>query len=268
MSLIFRGIVFFVLLTTLFAGCARHITKSNSSDGDITATIKLHGEFCGPMHPNVDTGSKRDNLKILISIKPRDNLDEACQRHDICYEIFGFGDRECDKSIVSDVEFINFTNTSSDSLCHMVQSTILSLKPILFGQHIPILTDGTSYIFTGTFGLLSGLGNVISELSKFDAALNTKNPNEAKAILNSVNYCFDQNTNSSLALTIYNMYFLDTLTEKLLTKEYISQIEASKIRENFLPISKTDYATRWKNPNKGLGPGFIPHPVLFKPWSL
>lgn len=52
--------------------------------------VKIYGNWCGPGH----SGPKN----------PRDALDKACWRHDICYDTHGWGSVDCDVALCLDID--------------------------------------------------------------------------------------------------------------------------------------------------------------------
>lgn len=262
--------------------CTNRHTEIYSNKTEAIPAITLHGEFCGPNHPNVDTGSKFENLMVLAKIKPRDNLDEACQRHDICYELFGFGDRECDKSLAYDVMSINFPKTNQEAHCEIVKSTIGQLYPISTNIKSSSYTlgdlfyaTGLSYLFVGTFGIVSSIDeNILFNVDKLLTIANTQGANLNRqtitSIINYETYCNEQNTKISGNFTYYHLYFLDTLVNGLFLGNYLSKSDFSKLRSYYLSeqLSQIDYSMLWNTKGKILGPGQIKNPVIFKSWPV
>jgi hypothetical protein len=275
-----------VIAAPLFlgSGCTKSITKPEISNQQISggrsalAPITLHGNFCGPDHPHVSTGSSLSNVIELMKIKPRDDLDAACQRHDICYEVFGFFDRECDRSLVDNVRFIDFPEAPSAAHCHGLKGILSDLAPKTGEFRLPIISDGLGYVFTFIKGLAGSVeNNVLWPLLKAETVLRliqnyNKNSSDKlnlqkfSAIAHADQFCFDQNEQHGIFLELYRMYFLDALTEILLTNEYIEKPDAYKLRNIFLPSSIPQDDAH--NQLIKYSSSFPSNPVLAKQWSL
>lgn len=271
------------------SSCTHRYTERNYKKPEVAPAVTLHGEFCGPLHPNTDAGSTLDNLIVLAKIKPRDNLDEACQRHDICYELFGFGNRDCDKSLVNEVAFIKFQATNESAHCELVKSTIMQLRQAytpkgdlsftlgdLFAvTGISYAVTGMSYLSAGATGVIGSIEeNILFPISKYGSILNAINSNQEsqtiELISNYDRFCNDSDEKNSINLKYYNIYFLDTLLNSLFIKNYLSKFDLSNLRSYYLPVqlSQTDYNLLWHSKDKILGPSQDANPVIFKSWPI
>jgi len=82
--------------------------------------IPLHGNFCGPGVPNIDKDIQGEaRIKALKKIKPIDDIDKACQSHDICYIEKGYFNPACD-FLIMDLLYIN----NMPEKCRILRSTI------------------------------------------------------------------------------------------------------------------------------------------------
>lgn len=75
-----------LIATTILTACA----------GGTGRTVKMHGNFCGPNYPNLQSTTRESAALELQSIKPVDDLDQLCQAHDLCYVSRGVGHHICD----------------------------------------------------------------------------------------------------------------------------------------------------------------------------
>lgn len=85
--------------------------------------FRIHGNFCGANLPAVTTPDKTLELKILKTIRPIDNIDKACQQHDICYLYPSQGESKCDEQLIIDLQKIHH-NLEDDSCTRLTKSII------------------------------------------------------------------------------------------------------------------------------------------------
>lgn len=86
------------------SGCAglQQVPTPVADDSAATApgvaTQWRYGNFCGKDHPPVDTRLPLpQQINQLLAIAPIDDVDMACQFHDICYTVAGSPHSLCDK---------------------------------------------------------------------------------------------------------------------------------------------------------------------------
>lgn len=102
-----RTIVPFSIIIALLSlnGCLSSIHQPDKiTESESSGFMPIHGHFCGPGHPKLFTVSKRDRIQELENIKPFDDIDASCKRHDICYEQNGFGNNACDRKLINDLK--------------------------------------------------------------------------------------------------------------------------------------------------------------------
>lgn len=59
-----------------------------------------YGNFCGPGWPNYPAGNTpQQNIALLDSIEPVDDVDRVCRAHDRCYFEFGADNPQCDQML-------------------------------------------------------------------------------------------------------------------------------------------------------------------------
>lgn len=61
-----------------------------ASEGAEPSSLPLHGNWCGPGHPNSERTTD----------PPIDELDHACYRHDKCYDRYGYYSCRCDVELI------------------------------------------------------------------------------------------------------------------------------------------------------------------------
>lgn len=92
-----------LLILLLAAGAVAFLFLSKKQEvaqsAGWTEGIALHGRFCGPGHPFVDSFGTPAEARRLESIEPQDSLDAACKSHDLCYVREGFFDEGCDRAL-------------------------------------------------------------------------------------------------------------------------------------------------------------------------
>lgn len=81
------------MLVTLPFEAASHGMSKYGSGGSQTS-FPFHGNWCGPGHP--PKGTKPEPITI-------DALDEACKRHDECYEKRGYFSCFCDVQLMKEI---------------------------------------------------------------------------------------------------------------------------------------------------------------------
>ncbi len=69
------------------------LAQCASADDETSGSYPVYGNWCGPNHP-VDTSA---------ASPPIDILDATCMRHDMCYELKGSLDCDCDADLVSEI---------------------------------------------------------------------------------------------------------------------------------------------------------------------
>jgi hypothetical protein len=102
--------------------------------GQATISIPTHGTFCGPKHPVIHNKTKTESVIELMTIKPLDDIDAACRRHDICYEVAGYFNLTCDAWLTSEVQRINlrYLDKNQQMYCTDIQFGLVSPGKIAF----------------------------------------------------------------------------------------------------------------------------------------
>lgn len=100
-----NGIIIpFVSLVILFlSACSSSPTRVTSDIQKHEDGFPVHGNFCGPNIPSVNTSDMNKWIKSLSKLRPHDKLDETCKTHDICYAKHGYNDLECDKEFIKSI---------------------------------------------------------------------------------------------------------------------------------------------------------------------
>lgn len=77
-----------------------------------------HGNFCGPGYPGPMAASVEDLEKIV----PVDQIDAACQQHDICYAVAGSNDALCDMILAGTMKHLVALNRYSFRCRHLART--------------------------------------------------------------------------------------------------------------------------------------------------
>lgn len=101
-----------ILATTVLVGCSglgyqskdsRVSSQQGSNTGDRSLDWR-YGNFCGKGHPSISsTLSKNEQVQTLLSIRPADDIDLACQLHDVCYAAEGKPTNVCDRALAENL---------------------------------------------------------------------------------------------------------------------------------------------------------------------
>ncbi|NDY89836.1 hypothetical protein [Ideonella livida] len=71
------------------------------------STTWRYGQFCGKDHPALDPAQgPLGQIRFLLGLSPVDDVDRACQFHDICYVANGSPSRLCDKALSWNLKLI------------------------------------------------------------------------------------------------------------------------------------------------------------------
>lgn len=144
----------------------------------------VHGNFCGPGHPDFK-GTHDEQLVKLIELQPVDDIDYACKRHDICVFLEYYFSKECDNFIFYEIENIKpvVVNEKNKNYCDWVREDFQRivglynsawLNPEMLGESgSKILYPVNEMPFQATSILLSGPayffgGLRYSEKEKYD----------------------------------------------------------------------------------------------------
>lgn len=89
-----------VILAAGSTACASAVPKSQFYQPDENLEYQ-YGNFCGAGYPamlqTLDLNTQREErIVALTAIDPLDDIDRACKAHDLCYEILGHDNKECD----------------------------------------------------------------------------------------------------------------------------------------------------------------------------
>lgn len=114
----------------------RTLDKSMVNESKTTGFMPAHANFCGPGHPKLFAKSKEDRIQELKAINSFDDIDAACQRHDICYEKNGFGDNSCDSNLIYDLKSLRL-----DWRCSSLRFNILIYFGITSDYMSPFPSD-------------------------------------------------------------------------------------------------------------------------------
>lgn len=82
--------IFVLSLVLALSACSANEVKKVSE-----MNFPVYGNYCGPKYP--PAGS---------TPVPVDEVDNACKKHDGCYEENGYFNQECDRQIIADLKMI------------------------------------------------------------------------------------------------------------------------------------------------------------------
>ncbi|QNT69530.1 hypothetical protein [Defluviicoccus vanus] len=243
-------------------------------------SIPTHGNFCGPNHPNVNTGSQLKDLIELIQIPPSDDLDAACQRHDICYAINYYFSTECDVWFLGDVNNLQFSTLSQEqkSFCDDTKKVILESGRMLAGGVISLDypdADGNLHRrpLPSILGIINNIpmrapGSILSAPILFGENMNYRFTNNLKC---------NQSDGINFSDPWYQYTFDAQLIEILKYKGYISDSESVLLRSEIINYNR-NALVRQVDPNwsyKSVAGETIDvtmkkwaHPVLHGAWNL
>ena len=246
------------------------ISCATTKQGKTMLSIPTHGNFCGPGQPPVNNSTKIENVIELMTIKPFDDIDVICQRHDICYEVTGYFNQKCDAWLASEIGKLNFDQkgTKNKLHCKNIQYGIISswgiassrtrttktgdpLKDASNGMSNYLAHQVTGYIAAGFMITIDAAAN------KLDHAIGT--PRKCNQFTKS-------NKKSGYDPKIVSFLFNDSLIELMKNKKYIDNSETTKLRNNLGIDTASSYFQRWgKNFNIKQ---WKDHPVLSGDWVL
>lgn len=66
------------------------------------------GNFCGRDYPRVEAADDDGRRAALLAIEPADDIDRACQRHDLCYLQHGMHAYRCDTELARTMFTLRF----------------------------------------------------------------------------------------------------------------------------------------------------------------
>lgn len=98
-----------ILLSGLLQACAS-IPRNKGEEG-----FPIHGNFCGPNVPTVpEYKTKEEKVAGLKKIKPIDDIDKACQAHDICYIKHGYFNTDCDEYLIEELDHFMYSHSCAN----------------------------------------------------------------------------------------------------------------------------------------------------------
>ena len=81
-----------ILLMINLSSCQ---SSKNKKVSETQLSFPIYGNYCGPLYP--PKGSKPI---------PIDAIDNACKNHDMCYDYYGYLDKDCDKAIINELQLV------------------------------------------------------------------------------------------------------------------------------------------------------------------
>ena len=107
-----------LFITTLSLGYLHATTCANPAVADDNLTKKFrYGCFCGENYPEIqhpskisyrglDSKGRKELIELYREIEPYDDIDRACQEHDICFISHGRKAKECNEAIYTSLNEI------------------------------------------------------------------------------------------------------------------------------------------------------------------
>ena len=123
-ALFIFGVIFFIVSCSSTPHKKSELTPVE--DG-----FPIHGNFCGPNIPSVNTHNMKLWIKRLNRIKPHDTFDLICKKHDICYAKNGYHNIKCDKNFIDSFRTLEAKSfsTSCLSLASVMTSYFIAANP-------------------------------------------------------------------------------------------------------------------------------------------
>ncbi len=93
-----------------------------------------YGCFCGQEHPPFKNEPKEEYYKI----RPKDDIDEVCRDHDLCWLKYGIGDAQCTDEFNERIKYLNdsFTNLDKGQCRNITTDVVLGfLTPFVKNKH-------------------------------------------------------------------------------------------------------------------------------------
>lgn len=254
--------LFIMFLLMLLNACA------TSSQGKNAISIPTHGNFCGPFHPVVNDRTKLEKLIELLTNEPVDDIDAACQRHDICFELAGWGNLACNRELVYEVNAMRFDQTEEKQrmICKNLQLSIAAPGSIAFKKAKTARSGNAAadsdFDLVNNALIIAGYVDAVFNIG-LDYSMNSLNK------LTGFEYgpCNSDKNNIYYNPRIVAYIFDDSLIEILQYKQYIDSTRASLLRRKIGIDTRTSYdqrsgrtiianMQRWKD-----------HPVLSGNWK-
>lgn len=246
------------------SGCA------TTGQGKTAFSIPTHGNFCGPGHPSVHNTTKVENIIELMTIKPLDDIDGICQRHDICYEVTGYFNQTCDAWLASEIGKLNFSykDAGQQMYCKNVQYGITSSWG-LASERTPTTKTGeplSDAYSDATNYLLHQVGGYIA--AGFNITLDAANYKLNEALGETPKQCNHNDNGNKGAYNpkLVTLLFYDSLIDIMTSKKYIDNDKATKLRVSLGIDTKSSYSQRWGQ-TCNMQP-WKDNPVLSANWSL
>lgn len=242
----------FILIIILITACG----CATTINGDQTLSIPVHGNFCGPKHPVVDTGSKVGNVVELLKIPIFDDYDDSCRMHDICYEVFGYFSKQCDSILASEINDINVININKNQVQYCAQFK----EVIVFSyqtRYMRMIKDVDNIILDFPFQAIGGAGAVANLL-----LLNLDHSIKKATGKLKLYQCRRRNSPD-----IATYFYYDSLIEILAYYKLINQVTASDLRAKLRINNRDTYAVRWSHSIQEVMKINFDHPVLSGKWA-
>lgn len=114
---------------------------STCSNNPITNqnSLPIHGRFCGSYTPDLPLMTEENLVKTLNDIKPIDEIDKACQTHDICYTQNANNEDACDKNLIHSIQAMG--KTFDNARCWGLTEAILGYFQTKNPENFNDITD-------------------------------------------------------------------------------------------------------------------------------
>lgn len=156
-----------MIIIISISGCSSCDTSSHKTEDKIEIKqengIPIHGNFCGPNIPTINSTTVNLQVNELEKIVPIDVVDSACKDHDICYVKKGYFNYECDKALIDAIDSL-LKYKDSDISCAAMNVAIIDYFKLSNPGNTPIGSYADTII---TAGLLQGSNLWMSTGVKF-----------------------------------------------------------------------------------------------------
>lgn len=148
------------LLAAITSGCATGASSPYFQPRK--GVLYEYGNFCGPSLPRFATKpgiEPESRLKTIQQTKSVDGIDRACRTHDLCYEILGHDNEECDYLVWAGLEAMTMPTRACYNLKSEVSSALFAKRlNILHNMPSDPLVSATAQLAVLPFMLIHGAG--------------------------------------------------------------------------------------------------------------
>lgn len=255
--------LFIALLMLLVSGCG------TTNQGRPAFSIPTYGNFCGPMHPVTRNATNVEDVIELMTIKPFDDIDAACRRHDICYALAFYLNQKCDRWLVSELQRMNlmYSDEGHRLHCEHIRYGIVGAGKLAFGR-TPTRSTGNplSDAFRDT---LNFVGDQFAGYTMAGFVIGLDSASRAFDKISNLthNPCNNDNRRGGFKSNVHDLVFNDSLIEILQYKNHIDGAKAYQLRGQLGINTQASYTQRCGNTIEANMRNYKDHPVLSGNWK-